>query len=807
MQIDDWRNETQQGLKASFLYTTLKQKCESDPAGKHVMALVDDATYYAYQRTKTILRHMGEFTLHDGDHLFRVLALMERLVPQNEIEKFSVPELMLLILTAFFHDIGMAPSERDVLSWKKVWDQSPQFSTIDERTEFAKFMRFCNARPDKAAMIEELIRQGDISKAEVLKNYLITEFIRITHAKRALQIIQDDWANRIKYRDSDLAVEFANICFSHNEDASGLLELDRNLLCGPNVYACLPLIAVILRLADLLDFDGKRTPSVLLSHLLVRDPISLKEWSKHRAIEAWTIDNRTIQFHAKCVHPAIECSIREFCDVIDHELAVCNQVLGFLNEFHANGRSIQIRMPLKVDRSKIEAKKDFHNKPIYIYRETKFNLSKSQVIDLLMGTKLYGDASVALRELVQNSIDACLLRSSMEKSWGTNYTPEISISFTRTVDGDVLEVSDNGVGMDQNIIDSYYSKVGSSFYKSAEFFDLRAQTNANFIPTSRFGIGILSCFMVSDVLNVETRRVYGAHSSSLPLNITVEGQDSLFVIKEGKRSVPGTTTTLHLRKEVHPWKQMTATKFLESVQSVISNPPFKINIRSESETLQIDQNSFKLADPASLKGGFWQLHENIREFELSFDDAENGIVGSAIIGVLEQNGSPVAGIDVTTKSVSINGAEFDLNKKIVLSGAEIRGKSTTISIDDNNEIQSSNFDSILAQSRSRISLHGIDVPSTLFPRSWERHPNQAALDWPMPCLIVLDICGASDLDLNSARTQILLSDKWIALERNIAKLVLVGIKKQVSEDYWGKLRSIISHASQQSAMSSLLEAL
>ncbi|MFA5924785.1 MAG: hypothetical protein WC856_26450 [Methylococcaceae bacterium] len=86
-----------------------------------------------------------------------------------------------------------------------------------------------------------------------------------------------------------------------------------------------------------------------------------------------------------------------------------------------------IKIPFKVDRSKIETKKMIGGNPEFLYRETQFNLSKNQVIDLLMGTKLYGDPEVALRELLQNSIDACLLREAMELSWGNPYAPEIQI--------------------------------------------------------------------------------------------------------------------------------------------------------------------------------------------------------------------------------------------------------------------------------------------------------------------------------------------------------------------------------------------
>jgi len=80
MSHDDWREETQGRLVKSAIYLELQKKCKEDSAGNQVLELIDEATFYAYQRTKTILMHMGEFTLHDGEHLFRVLILMEKLL-------------------------------------------------------------------------------------------------------------------------------------------------------------------------------------------------------------------------------------------------------------------------------------------------------------------------------------------------------------------------------------------------------------------------------------------------------------------------------------------------------------------------------------------------------------------------------------------------------------------------------------------------------------------------------------------------------------------------------------------------------
>ncbi len=791
MSHDDWRAETQTRLPKSAIYLTLQEKCKDDAAGHQVLELVDEATIYAYQKTKTILMHMGEFTLHDGDHLFRVLMLMEKLLSPEQINELSVPELMLLILSAFFHDIGMAPNEKNVLSWKKVWDGSPAFDGEIDENEFNKFQRYYLAKPEQISKLEEFISQGDISGADLIKNYLTADYIRTTHAERDREIIKKDWLERIVYRDTDLTVEFAGICFSHNEDPLSILDLDQNYLCGPEVYANLQLVAVILRLSDLLDFDAKRTPSILYSHLFVRHPISITEWNKHRSVEAWTINHKSIQFHAKCNHPAVEASIHAFCDIIDNELSACNNIISSMNDFsRSHGGNLDIKIPLKVDRSKIETKKDIDGKPIYLYRETQFNLSKNQVIDLLMGTKLYGDPEVALRELLQNSIDACLLRSALENSWSTKYEPEINIKYSTENNEDILEIIDNGTGMDQNIIDSYYSKVGSSFYKSSEFFDLKSQSKAQFTPTSRFGIGILSCFMVADTLVVDTRRVYGPHESSEPINLRIEGQESIFWIKPGHRAVPGTSTKLFLRKNKNPWDRMDEDEFIKSVENVIPNPPFKIQIETESHSKTKDENSFKEINAVTLKNRSWDEHENIREFSFEFSDIEKGFVGSAIIAILESHGLPTPKIEMTSKSIEIEGDSYDLEKNISTSGNEIHESTTSITIDENGEIDQSDSYNILYKSNSRLSLHGIDVPSTLFPEPWRIQNNQVKLDWPFPMLIVVDICGNMDLDLNSSRTQIIMTEKWVSFEETLSLEVCSNIANSVTPEYWENLKKV-----------------
>lgn len=799
---DNYKNEYLPQLQKSAIYTELKQKCSEKDA--EVIALVDSGVEYAILRTKTIIKHMGEFTLHDSSHQFRVLYLMEKLVPESTIKNLSVPELMLLILSAFFHDIGMAPSEKQVLTWKKIWDTDPKLE-VDEQADYDEFKRFYLARPDQQEIIQQLISAGNSSQVDTIKSYLITEFIRKLHSDRARDIIEKDWNGKIKYRDSDLTSEFAAICFSHNEDTYSTLEFDKNYLCAENTYACLPLIAIVLRVADILDFDAKRTPDVLFSHLYVREPLSIKEWNKHRAVEAWEINTDIIQFSAKCTHPVIEASIHQFCDIIDSELSICTNILSSLNEFNATRRQcISLKLPFKVNREKISTKKDIKGKPIYIYRDTQFNLSKRQVIDLLMGTKLYGDPEVALRELLQNSIDACLLRQAQEKKWGTPYHPEIFVKYYSENGSMILEVEDNGTGMDQYIIDNYYSKVGTSFYKSTDFYTLKSETKADFTPTSRFGIGILSCFMVADTMIVDTKRIYAQHRSSGPLSITIEGQESIFLIREGKREQPGTTTKLILRKSNNPWERMNPEKFVQSVEALIQNPPFKINIETETSIKVRDENSFKELDLSSMIDYTWKEdNENIHTFDITLNNEGFGICGIVKIAIIEKHDAPVQEIKILAVSVNVDSVDYTLDKRISIIENEIRNESKNISVGEDGGIDVHDTTSTIAKSKSKISLHGINVPSSVFQESWRRKNNQAALSFPFPMLLMVDICGKRDLDLNSSRTEILISEKWFDFEETLAYLICSELKSQVTDDYWGKMKDLLLQSKNENFLNGL----
>ena len=87
--LDDWKSEFLPRLEKSYIYSSLVEDCYA--SDKEISVLIEKAVSFSIQRTKTIIRHMDEYTLHDDIHLFRVLYLMERLLTKDIIQNLSIP--------------------------------------------------------------------------------------------------------------------------------------------------------------------------------------------------------------------------------------------------------------------------------------------------------------------------------------------------------------------------------------------------------------------------------------------------------------------------------------------------------------------------------------------------------------------------------------------------------------------------------------------------------------------------------------------------------------------------------------------
>ena len=105
---------------------------------------------------------------------------------------------------------------------------------------------------------------------------------------------------------------------------------------------------------------------------------------------------------------------------------------------------------------------------------------------------MYNDSGVVLRELVQNSIDAVRLQFWDPARKRSREEGRVAIHWDSQAR--VLTVTDNGTGMSQEIIKNHLLEVGSSRYQDPKF----QEEHKDFSSISRFGIGVLSTFMIAD---------------------------------------------------------------------------------------------------------------------------------------------------------------------------------------------------------------------------------------------------------------------------------------------------------------------
>ncbi|ARU63984.1 HSP90 family protein [Tumebacillus avium] len=118
------------------------------------------------------------------------------------------------------------------------------------------------------------------------------------------------------------------------------------------------------------------------------------------------------------------------------------------------------------------------------------------MIELLSG-HLYSSPRVYIRELLQNGTDAIRARAKQQP----DFAGEITLEVFASGDGSrTLIFEDNGVGLTEAEVHQFLAIIGESSKRADEM------RNTDFI--GRFGIGLLSCFVVSDEIVVISRSVH-----------------------------------------------------------------------------------------------------------------------------------------------------------------------------------------------------------------------------------------------------------------------------------------------------------
>jgi hypothetical protein len=504
----------------------------------HLKASIRKVTERAKWISTQVCRFMPQYTLHEGRHFLNVLAIMDALVPDEVVARFGALDCGLPILAAYTHDLGMALS-RDEYNrlHNESTEQGKHFTSYRTRfdEELRQLERWKKRRDELSGNTDaESLKEvaATRKRIESIEGHILASYIRDTHTEddqvRRLRL----WLDVIKQETGDENVfrygvggkeyqrELALIGISHGRGAPWLRRQLRGggpddrffqpVATGESANLAFP--GLVLRLADVMDFDASRAPRILFKHFGIENNQSVLEWNKHLSIVGWRLDvdpdgkqQPDLLYSAECQHPVHEKAIREFKTWIDAELSAVRieldaqhrQLPAAAQDRYEMHLPSQTRLDIRPTRDPLT------DQPKYVYHDLQFRLDQDEIQQLLMGESLYGDPGLCIRELLQNALDALELRELRLKIKQKGEAREpvdgdlIRPGWVREPDGREEElrvtldwgtdeetgqqwlcVTDNGVGMTEEVIKNYFTQIGKSYYRSPEFNQERAAMKA-----------------------------------------------------------------------------------------------------------------------------------------------------------------------------------------------------------------------------------------------------------------------------------------------------------------------------------------
>ncbi|MEJ8804313.1 HD domain-containing protein [Pontibacter sp. H249] len=447
----------------------------------------------------------GEYTKHDISHINKVLKLLDWLIPEETANSMTSGDWLMIVLAIYFHDLGMLVTEDEFNN--RINSDFPKFKNdILNNTSNSDFTNKVNALEKNKAerfLYQEFVRS---KHAERIKNWITA---KSTDNLGVCEPIVKEIIELLKPLDDKLKKDLAMICESHHlNDLDDFNKYKVVYRYGSdeqeavNLHYC----ALILRTADLLHITSDRTPSTEFRLINPSDPKSQEEWYKQMAVTA--VSPKPKQDKDGKIDRSIQSDTVEVTAYFKEEngaigffglIAYLNFARKELLQNHKWAQEAQIKhgskfnFPWKdIDDSSIET--EGFEKKLF-----EFKLDQSRILQLLVGHTLYNDSTVVLRELIQNAIDAVRLQNHIDKIKNIN-APIGEVKIDWIPQERILSFTDNGTGMSQEIIENHLLKVGSSRYQSDSF----KKNYPDFSPISRFGIGILTCFLIADNVDILT---------------------------------------------------------------------------------------------------------------------------------------------------------------------------------------------------------------------------------------------------------------------------------------------------------------
>nr|WP_281459392.1 ATP-binding protein [Pseudomonas sp. P13] len=512
---------------ADLLVRHLMMKAEEHSALRLLYSQWDFDEKLIPKALQTIGSLFPHYSRHDESHSKQILVNIERLLGSN-LSLLTATDTWLLLESAYWHDIGMVVPHIDLQE------------AIDD-PDFQEYVRSVSIQPNHelhsvaCALTKNsqptLIFEGSAPLEMVLKfREFMAEWFRRKHSVRAEQIVCAPMATigitspRTELIPARLFKLLGRICQMHGApfaeiiSAGGLPFREAGLAqedCHPRFIACL------LRMGDLLDLDDNRFCPVMQRIAGdERSRLSKAHEDKHTGMRHLRIDQERIEVSAEC--ETIDGYLEAFrwFDWLKQEVQdqmshwrdiVPSRELGLLPML--GPVSVRLGGNLQILRD--------GERPA-------FTVDAKKAIELLQGNNLYESRFACIREILQNAVDATLLRTWLihrkkydEKFWATPDTEDLNTLFENAAIYTELKeskksknepskkatwtltVRDEGTGISRSDLE-HMLRIGGSQNNKARQRDINDMPEW-MKPSGAFGIGLQSAFMLCNELSILTK--------------------------------------------------------------------------------------------------------------------------------------------------------------------------------------------------------------------------------------------------------------------------------------------------------------
>ena len=579
---------------------------------KHWADKLDHKTAYALESSILaycdILDHdlffFPEYTNHKMMHIRNILKISARLIPPESDADFTAGDIAVYILSVLYHDIGMhityagflriltenlfAHDYSEVYNdrpWPKLWEDYVR----EARLWNDKIRKQILGTVDCFSALHTLCAPNELPADSALLNLydrlFIGEFLRRNHCRMAFDIACTGFPcadDSIQVLPTQYSLLVGHIARSHGEDIWKMLDTmeaqyGSSFLKIRDVHVLY--LMVLLRIADYFDISDDRA-AVSISRLYhFKSPVSVREWQKNQCVVniAFGASRDPELLFIETIPPStssIFLSLKLLLDDMQRELDTSWAVLGDVYGRSPEKLHLSIRR-IKSDLTNTECAEHRVN---YLTERIAFR-ANPELLKLLIGPLYDYQPVYGIRELLQNSIDACHEKQALCRTKGESYHSRVVVEFISRPDGHAtIRVSDNGIGMTGDVIRNYYMVAGSSYrYDPAwkkDYLDPDTLV-PKVVRSGRFGIGVLSTFLLGDNIHVET--VSYLEQMKYSFDALLESDQLDIFRQSGSGMESGTVITVNTSQKMLNQLRTVPDWFCENEPEIVFIPESRLN--------------------------------------------------------------------------------------------------------------------------------------------------------------------------------------------------------------------------------------